>query len=325
MNADIDSLPGVKGVGEVRTPPLTGNGGSIRFAIEGRPKELGNEDEANIRDVSASYLRVMQIPPLKGRLYGVDDTMTSPPRALVNQAFADRYFPNEDAVGKRIRFTYSAKEPFREIIGVTSNENTEGLDTPLQPIIYASLEQSPSNGFYVVVRTSGDPKNMISAVRSTLQQLDPELPMNEPRSMDEIISSSYAVFLRRYPSYLIGSFAVLALVLAMVGLFGQISYNVAQRTREIGIRMALGAAPRDVLRMVLRQGFLLTISGLFVGLLATIGVTRLIGSLLFGVTPTDPLTFAGVALLLVAVAILATLLPAQRATRVDPLVALRYE
>ena len=325
LNTALEALPGVQGVGEVSRLPVTGNGGSIRFAIEGRPKALGDEDEAFIRDVNISYFRVLRMPALKGRLYGVDDTMTAPPRAVVNQAFAEHYFPNEEAVGKRIRFTYSVKEPFREIIGVVSNENSEALDAPMPPIIYASTEQSPDSAFYVVVRTPGEPQNMVSAVRGTLQQLDPQLPLIEPRSMEDVIFSSYAVFLRRYPSYLIGSFAAIALILAMVGLFGQISYSVAQRTREIGIRMALGADPRDVLRLVLGQGMLLTVSGLFAGLLATLALTRLLSDLLFGVTPTDPWTFAAVACLLSGVAMLATYIPARRATRVDPLVALRYE
>ncbi len=321
----MNQLPGVQGTAVVSRLPVTANGNTIRFVIEGRPKVKGTEDEVNIRNVSPSYFSLMKISTLQGRSYGLTDDAKAPPRMVVNQAFANRYLPGENPIGKRVKFTYSDNLPYQEIIGVVANENTEGLDVPMQPIIYSSFEQGPDSAFYVVLRTAQEPASVTSAARSTLQSIDPQLPMIQPRSMEEVISTSYAVFLRRFPSRLITGFAVLALTLAAVGLYGQISFGVLQRTKEIGVRMALGADSPAILRMIATKAFALTLGGLLIGFVAALALTRLLGSLLFGVTPADPLTIGGAGIVLTLVSGLASLIPAWRATRVDPLVALRYE
>jgi putative ABC transport system permease protein len=212
-----------------------------------------------------------------------------------------------------------------EIIGVVANENSQGLHTPMDPIIYASMDQGPDSGFFVVMRTSADPSTTLTAARDALHDIDPELAMISPRTMDAVISDSYAVFLRRFPSRLISGFALIAMMLAAVGLYGQISYGVAQRRREIGVRVAMGASTGNVLRMVVANGMVLTAAGLFIGFAGSLLLTGLLVSLLFGVTPLDPLTMAVSALLLMVVSIVASLVPARRATLIDPVVALRYE
>jgi putative ABC transport system permease protein len=224
-----------------------------------------------------------------------------------------------------VRFTFSDAQPYQEIIGVVANENTEGLDAAMQPIMYSSFERGPDSGFYVVMRTPEDPQKMISSARIALRGIDPEVPMIEPRSMEGVISDSYAVFLRRFPSRLITGFATLALILAVIGLYGQISFGVAQRTREIGVRMALGAEYRDVLRLIVGKGLLLTSAGVLIGTAASLALTRLLTGLLFGVTPNDPATFVAVVVLLGTVSLAASLVPARRAAQIDPIVALRYE
>jgi len=318
----LQELPGVKETAVISKLPVTGNGNTIRFLIEGRPKPKGTEDEGSIRDVSTSYFSVMKIPILKGRTYEPQDAESSAPqRIVINQAFADRYLAGENPIGKRVRFTFSDSQPYQEIIGVVANESTEGLDAAMQPIMYSSFERGPDSAFYVVMRTPEDPQIVISSARHALRGIDPGVPMIEPRSMEAVISDSYAVFLRRFPSRLITGFAVLALILAVIGLYGQISFGVAQRTREIGVRMALGAEYRDVLRLIVGKGLLLTSAGVLIGIAAALALTRL----LFGVTPNDPSTFAAVVVLLATVSLAASLVPARRAARIDPIVALRYE
>jgi putative ABC transport system permease protein len=193
------------------------------------------------------------------------------------------------------------------------------------PIIYTPNDQGPNTFLSYMVRTTGEPAALVGAVRAALQEADPQLPMIQPQSLEEVANQSPSVFLRRYPSYLIGSFAALALVLAVVGLYGLIAHMVLQRTREIGIRVALGAQRRDIMRIVLRQGIRATLAGVAIGVAAGLVLTRLLRSLLFGVTPGDWLTFLSVALLLLVVALAACAIPARRAMRVDPIVALRYE
>jgi putative ABC transport system permease protein len=318
-------LPGVQETAVVSRLPLTAAGNTIRFVIEGHPKAKGEEDEANMRDVSPGYFALMKIPVLEGRNYGPEDDIKAPPRMVVNQAFVDRYLSGESPLGKRVKFTYSDALPLQEIIGVVANENSEGLDAPVRPIIYNSFEQDPNSAFYVVMRTAQDPESMISAARGALQGIDSQLPMIEPRSIEGVISDSYGVFLRRFPSRLITSFALLALTLAAVGLYGQISFGVAQRTREIGVRMALGARSGDVMRLIMARGLALTVGGLVVGTAAALVFTRLLSSLLFGVTPADPWTMSAAVVVLAAVSFAASFIPARRATKVDPMIALRYE
>jgi predicted permease len=321
----LRNSPGVLDVASTNIVPVSGNGGTIRFLIEGRPKAVGQEDESNLLTVSTGYFSTLKVPLVAGRLFTPNDTLDAREVLVVNRAFARSYFPNDDPLGKRIRFTFNAKEPYREIIGLVGDVTEVDLAAPPPPLIYFPNDQGPNTYISYLVRTAGDPLPFESTARSLLRDLDPQLPLIQPQTLEQIADQSPSVFLRRYPSYLIGSFAALALILAVVGLYGLISYMVLQRTREIGIRVALGAQRPDILRMVLRQGVRSALTGVVAGVLAGLGVTRLMGSLLYGVTPSDAFTFAGAAVLLLVVAFAACSIPARRAVRVDPVVALRYE
>lgn len=322
----LRSFPGVAGVTSNSVVPLTGGGASIRFVIEGRPVETGHENECNIRDVGANYFSVMKIPLLAGRLFTDSaDTDRTPKHVIVNQAWAKQYFNGEDPLGKRIRFTYAPTQPYREIVGVVGNTAEAGLDGPDEPSLFLPFAEDTNPFIPYIVRTGGNPANAVSAVRAALHALDPQLALIQPFTMDQIIDQSPSVFLRRYPAFLIGSFAALALVLALVGLYGLISYSVAHRTRELGIRIALGAGHYDIMRLVLGEGARLTMMGVVAGLAAALGLTQLMRSLLFGVNAVDPVTFATVAVVLALVAIVACYIPARRAMRTDPAATLRYE
>jgi len=231
----------------------------------------------------------------------------------------------ENPLGKRIRFTFSAQNPFLQIVGVAGDTASIDIAAPAPAIIYTANDQGPSTFLSYLVRTAGEPAAFVGTARAALHEMDPQLPMIQPQSLEQIANQSPSVFLRRYPSYVIGSFATLALILAIVGLYGLISHMVLQRTREIGIRVALGAQRRDILKMVLRQGILAALAGVAIGIIAALALTRRLSSLLFGVTPGDWATFLSVAVLLLVVAVVACSIPARRATRVDPIVALRYE
>jgi predicted permease len=321
----LRSLPGVIDVGQTSGIPANGGSGTIRFVVEGRPKALGQEDECNILTVATGYFSSLKISLADGRFFSDRDSKDAPGVVVVNRAFAKSYFPGENVLGKRIRFTFNVKNPFLEIVGVAADTAAIDLAAPPSPIIYYPNDQGPSTYLSYLVRTAGDPAGFVNAARAALSEMDPQLPLIQPQSLERVANESQSVFLRRYPSYLIGSLAALALILAMVGLYGLVAHMVLQRTREIGIRVAIGAQRRDILKIVLRQGIRATLGGIAIGIVAGLGLTRLLGSLLYGVTPSDWLTFSIVAILLLAVAMLACLIPARRAMRVDPIVALRYE
>jgi putative ABC transport system permease protein len=292
------------------TIPLTGGGNTIRFVIEGHPTPPGQDFESSIRNISAGYFSMMGIPILAGRAFnGTDDAPGGPRHVIVSQAWVKRNLPGEDPVGKRIKFTYSPTQPFREIVGVVGDIADTGLDSPNDAILFVHSLQDVNPFITYLVRTAGDLVGTVGSVRAALRQTDPQLVLIQPIAMDEIIAQSPSVFLRRYPSVLVGSFAFLALILAMVGLYGLISYSVSQRTREVGIRIALGAQPRDVMRLVVGEGARLTIIGVAVGVFAALGLTQLIRTLLYGVSAVDPVTFGAVALLLTAVATAACYIP----------------
>ena len=322
----LSKIPGVVGVTSNSIVPLTGGGNSIRFVIEGQPVSTGHENECSIRDISNNYFSVMRIPLRSGRLFDDPaDSDTAPKHVIVNEAWVKRYLHGEDPIGKRIRFTYSPKEPFREIVGVVGDTADASLDSADEATLFPPFSQDTNSFINYVVRTAGNPANALGAVRSSLRALDPQLVLIQPFTMDQIISQSPSVFLRRYPSYLMGSFAALALLLAMVGLYGLISYAVSQRTRELGIRIALGAQEKDVMKLVLGEGARLTFMGVILGLAAALGLTQLMRSLLFGVDAMDPATFVSVAVVLALVAIAASYIPARRAMGTDPSITLRYE
>lgn len=317
---------GVVSVASTTVVPAAGQGSTIRFVIEGRPTALGREDECNIAEVSRGYFPAMEIPLVQGRFFSADDTKINAPEVVVvSRAFVKSYFVNENPIGKRIRYTYDPKLPFRQIVGVVGDTALLDLDTPPPPVIYEPNERSGDTYLSYIVRTKGDPSAFVGTVRSILREIDPQLPLIQPRTLEQVAGQAPSVFLRSYPSLLIGSFAGLALILAMIGLYGVISYSVIQRTREIGIRVAMGAQRPDVLRLVLREGMVTTALGIVVGIVAGLFLTRLMSGLLYGVTPGDWLTFTLVSVCLMLVAAAACAIPARRAAQVDPIIALRYE
>jgi putative ABC transport system permease protein len=321
----LRSLPGVIDVGQTSGIPASGGSGTIRFVVEGRTTALGQEDECQIITVSTGYFSSLKIPLVEGRFFNASDKQDAPGIVVVSRGFVKAYLSGENPIGKRIRFTYSAQNPFLQIVGVAGDTASIDIAAPAPAIVYTANDQGPSTYLSYLVRTAGEPAAFVGTARAALHEMDPQLPMIQPQSLEQIANQSPSVFLRRYPSYVIGSFAALALILAVVGLYGLISHMVLQRTREIGIRVALGAQRRDILRMVLRQGIVATFAGVAIGIVAALALTRLLSSLLFGVTPGDWVTFLSVAVLLLVVAVVACLIPARRATRVDPIVALRYE
>jgi len=321
----LRNVPGVLDVGQTSGIPASGGSGTIRFVVEGRTTALGQEDECQIIGVSTGYFSSLKIPLAEGRFFAATDTIQTPGVVVVSRAFVKAYLHGENPIGKRVRFTYSAQNPYLQIVGVAGDTASIDLAAVPPAIIYTPNDQGPNTYLSYIVRAAGEPAAFVGAARAALQQTDPQLPLIQPQSLEDVANQSPSVFLRRYPSYLIGCFAALALILAIVGLYGLISHLVLQRTREIGIRVALGAQRPDILKMVLRQGIRPTLAGVIVGVVAGLGLTRLMSSLLFGVGPNDWLTFLCVALLLLAVALAACFIPARRATRVDPIVALRYE
>jgi predicted permease len=321
----LRNVPGVLDVGQTSGIPASGGSGTIRFVVEGRTTALGQEDECQIIGVSTGYFSSLKIPLAEGRFFAATDTIQTPGVVVVSRAFVKAYLHGENPIGKRVRFTYSAQNPYLQIVGVAGDTASIDLAAVPPAIIYTPNDQGPNTYLSYIVRAAGEPAAFVGAARAALQQMDPQLPLIQPQSLEDVANQSPSVFLRRYPSYLIGCFAALALILAVVGLYGLISHLVLQRTREIGIRVALGAQRPDILKMVLRQGIRPTLAGVVIGVVAGLALTRLMSSLLFGVGPNDWLTFLSVALLLLAVALAACFIPARRATRVDPIVALRYE
>lgn len=320
----IEALPGTTAAGYVSLLPLGGNDIWNSFEIEGRPPSApGSRTEARSQVASPNYFDTINIPVLRGRVFTERDANNMPPVIVVNETFARRYFPGEDPVGKRLVF--SGDNPVRrEIVGVVGDVRHQGLDKEASPEYYLSYLQSPNYNLKLVVRSaSADPGDLASAVRGVIREVDKDQLVGEMKTMETLVAESVAP--RRFNMTLLGVFATVALVLASIGIFGVISYSVTQRTREIGIRMALGAQKGDVLRIVIKQGMTLALVGVMLGLLGAFALTRVMSSLLYGISATDPLTFTTVALLLTTTALLACYIPARRATKVDPLVALRYE
>jgi predicted permease len=313
-------LPGVDSAAIAGNHPLD-PGFTNSFTIVGREAEAGTWPEISIRRVSPGYFRTVALPLRRGRLLRDSDGTSSAPVLLVNEAAVRRFFDGGDPLGSQINFWGAA----RTIVGVVGDERFHGLAQAAPIAVYVPLAQVPSvdGAGVLLLRASGDPMGLASAARGVIRGLDPALAPFGVEPLEETLSRSVAE--RRFTMLVLGLFAALALVLAAVGIHGVLSFGIARRTREFGLRMALGAPPGLVRRLVVREGLALAGCGLAIGLLAALGLTRLLANLLFGVAPRDPATFLAVALFLAAVAGSASYLPARRATRVDPAVALRTE
>ncbi|HEX5888454.1 MAG TPA: FtsX-like permease family protein, partial [Pyrinomonadaceae bacterium] len=304
--------------------PLTDFDVELSFQIEGRPpNKPGEEPTADYTVVGSDYFRTMNIALQRGRVFTNHDTEGVPEVMVVSDAFVKRYFPNEDPIGRRIVFDGPDKTA-REIVGVVADIKRNGLDVAAEPELYVSHVQRPERRLNLVIRTeASDASQLTQAARAEVKAFDSNQIIWRAQTLEDLLGTSVAP--RRFNMLLLGIFASVALVLAAVGLYGVMSYSVSWRTHEIGIRMALGAKRADVLRLVIRQGMTMALIGLVVGLIGAFAMSRVIAGLLYGVSPKDPLTFAGVSIVLLAVALLACLLPARRATRVNPIVALRSE
>ncbi len=304
--------------------PLRGMRAAGTFFIEGRPSAAeADRASANIGSVSGGYFEAMGVPLVAGRTFTESDGVKAPEVAIVNGALARKYWPGENAVGKRIRFDNSPDRPWRTIVGVVGDVRQLGLDQQAPPILYIPYAQFPLPFTDIIVRSTAPRSTIAALVRARLREVDPDLPPGEMTTLDAVLGM--AVAQPRFRAVLISAFAVVALVLAAVGVFGLISYSVTQRMREIGIRIALGAQPRQVLAALFREGIVLATIGTAIGLAGALAAGRLLSAFLFGVRASDPLTLAAVVVLLLAVAALATYVPARRALRVDPIAALRTE
>jgi predicted permease len=300
--------------------PLTGSVGWGGIGVEGYAPPPGQELQVDLRIASTDYFRTMQIPLRKGRFFSQHDTPDMPQAAIIDEKFAQRFWPNDDPIGKHLWF--DPKKPFT-IVGVVGVVKQDGLETDGKIATYFPQQQDPGNGAFLVARTSSDTAPLSAAIVTEIHAVDPGVVVYGIRTMQERLYDSLAR--QRFASTMLSAFAAFALLLAAVGLYGVMSYLVTQSTRDIGVRVALGARPGDIISMVVRQGMELSAIGILAGLAGAVALTRVMASLLFGVSTTDLATFAAVPALLAAVAFAATVIPALRATRVDPIVALRDE
>jgi putative ABC transport system permease protein len=319
----VQQLPGVEKAAAVTALPFTG-GAVLAFSVEGRPAPPpSQEPDAEYRVVTPQYFETLGISLVRGSLFTQEHSGNAPAVAVINETLARKVFPGEDPIGKRINLGNPETSPWRTIIGIVRDVHQKALDEAPYPQMYAPYAQFPSRGMTLIARTSSDPSALAPAIRNELSAMDKDQPLYNVRTMEQVMSESIAR--QRFSMLLIAIFAGVGLVLASVGIYGVMSYVVAQRTHEIGVRMALGASAQDVLKMVVRQGMILALIGTGLGLGAAFLLSRLITSLLFNVSATDPLTYALISSLLIGVALLACYIPARRATRVDPMTALRYE
>ena len=325
----LRATPGVRSAGGATTLPVTGTGSAIHFNIEGRaPKSPHDYVVIGYRPVTAGYLETLGVPLIRGRLIASSDSDSTPYVAVINQAAARQYFPDGDPLGKRIQLgaTPDASVPWMEVVGIVGDLKQDLAGEPTAEM-YLPVRQGdsllPVFALSVVLRTERDPSGEASALRSAVREINPDQPVVRVRTMEDNISASVSE--PRFRATLLAIFAATVFVLAIVGLYGLMVYSVTQRVPEIGIRMTLGAKRSDVLGMVIAQGLKLALCGVLIGVLGSLALGRILSGFLYGVSPSDPPTILGVAALLLLVALVASYLPARRAARVDPIVALRYE
>jgi predicted permease len=312
-------LPGAQGAGVTSDLPWTGYDENTSFGIEGRQSPDDESPSAQYHFASSDYFRTVGIPLVAGRFFSEADDADAPKVILVNKSMADRYWPDEDAVGKRVRLWGET----RTVAGIVGDLKDSPGELRAKPGFFFPVSQQAQSGMVLVLRTQGDPMRMVAAMRNETAALDKDLPLSDVKTLDQV--SNAAVARTRFTMLLLSVFAGVALLLAAVGIYGVMSYSVTQRTHEIGIRVALGAQRGDVVSLVARQGMTLALAGLGAGLVAALALTRVMSSLLFGVGATDPITFAVIAVLLIGVALGACFVPARRATKMDPMIALRHE
>ena len=321
---EVGRLPGVESVAANSGPPLASFGLNFGFEIEGRTINAGDKQEAFFSAISPGYFHTMGIPLQAGREFTDRDTKDAPPVAIINETMARRFFPDLDPIGQRIKIKHYMSEPVsHEIVGVARDAKQMSLSDKMEIEMYVPHLQRPWLSTVLVVRTRTDPASLIPSVQRAVASVDKDQPISRARTMEQLIAESTAQ--PRFYTLLLSIFAGIALLLALIGIYGVMSYTVAQRTHEIGIRMALGAQRGDVLRLIIGHGMLLAAIGIGTGLAASLALTRVLSGLLYDVSATDPATFAAISLLLSSVALLACYLPARRATKVDPMIALRYE
>jgi putative ABC transport system permease protein len=323
LQTRVRSLPGVVKAGAVNIVPFSSGNQTSNFQIIGRPPfTQGQEPDAEIRVATPEYFEAIGTALRRGRLFNAQDDANAVRVVLINEAFSKRFLPGQEPIGQRLNFGGGEKET-PEIIGVVADVKNDDLDEAVDPIAYLPYAQNVWWSMNLVVRVTQDPTRLASAVRSEVQALDPNLPVSNIKPVRQMIDERISP--KRLMTYILGVFALIALLLASVGIYGVMSYAVTQRTREIGVRMALGAQAVDVLKLVIKNGMTMALVGVAIGLAGAYALTRLLANLLFKVTPTDVVTFAAVSISLIVVALIACYVPARRATKVDPLVALRYE
>jgi putative ABC transport system permease protein len=322
LNARLEAIPGMQGVGIGDDLPIAGTYSSTRLQVASR-QAASPEDllSVGLHVITPRYFDAMGVRLIKGRTFTERDDANAPSAFIINETLARRYWPGDEPLGKRIR--YNSNDPWGEVVGVVEDVKYDGLHVEAGPHLYEPYYQNPWSGLAIALRSQTDQATLLSAVREHLRALDPDLPVSRVRTMDAVLAQSLTT--RRLVTNLFGLFGVSALVLVAVGLYGLLAYSVTQRTREIGVRMALGARRGDVLGLVIGQGMKLALAGVALGVAASVAAARMMETLLFGVSATDPVTFMCVSLLLVGVALVACWVPARRAVRVDPVVALRYE
>ncbi len=331
LQEHLETIPGARSASVVMPVPLNGlkifDDFTFPFEIEGRPMERSERPRiGGYGMIQPGYFHTMGIPLVAGRDFTARDNAGAPAVVIINERFARRYFPGENALGKRLRIgppLEGKRSPVREIVGIAGDVKSSRLDAGVHPQVYTPHAQDPFNEMYVALKTETDPHGFVSAVRAKALALDRHQAFYDVRTLDERRDASVAQ--QRFSMLLFAIFASVALILTAVGLYGVIAYSVTQRTREIGIRMALGAQSSDVLKLVIGQAMVLVFAGAVAGLGAALALTRTMRSLLFGVSGTDPVTFSVILLLLALVALVAAWMPARRAATVDPLISLKYE
>ncbi|HEX8089384.1 MAG TPA: ABC transporter permease [Blastocatellia bacterium] len=320
----IKNVPGVQSVGAITQLPLSRSEEIGSFTVEGHPPLAAGELLlADRRAVSPDYFSTMRVPLEKGRLFTEQDRREAPKVIVISKMMADRIWPNEDPIGKRITFSDPSAGRWLSVVGVVGDVKHSTLDTEPRPQVYRPYPQNTWGTMHLVVRTASDPMTLTTAVRNEVWAVDRDQPVYSIQTMEQLLDES--IFQRRFNMLLLGVFAVVALILAAVGIYSVMAYSVIQRTHEIGIRMALGAEQKDILKIVISQGMTLVLVGLAIGLVAAFVITRVMSSLLFGVSATDPITFVILSLLLAAIALFANYIPARKATKVSPIVALRHQ